>query len=65
MDKLEYIDGLVNLSDKEVLCVVLKNIVKDLRNEGLYDDDIYDYLSNIALSIIHKKYEDILNQLKK
>ena len=42
MDKLEYIDGLVNLSDKEVLCVVLKNIVKDL-SEGFYDDDIYDY----------------------
>ena len=48
MDKLQYIDGLVNLSDKEVLCVVLKNIVKDLRNEGFYDDDIYDYLNNIT-----------------
>ena len=45
--------------------MVLKNIVKDLRNEGFYDDDIYDYLNNITLSVLHKKYENILNQLKK
>jgi hypothetical protein len=65
MEKLEYIDGLVNISDKEVLCVVLKNIVMNLRSEGFYDDDIYEYLNNVSLKLLHQKYEDIINQLKK
>ena len=65
MEKLEYIDGLVNTSDKEVLCVVLKNIMMDLRSEGFYDDDIYEYLNNISLKLLHQKYEDIIKQLKK
>ncbi len=65
MDKLEYIDGLVNIANKEVLCVVINSIIKDLRDEGFYDDDIYEYINNVTLSILHKKYEGILNQLKK
>lgn len=65
MEKLEYIDGLVNISDKEVLCVVLKNIVMNLRNEGFYDDDIYEYLNNVSLNLLHQKYDDIINQLRK
>ena len=43
----------------------LLDICETLRNEGFYDDDIYDYLNNITLSVLHKKYENILNQLKK
>lgn len=64
MEKLEYIDGLVSIKDKKILCVVLENIMDDLRDEGFYDEDIYGYINNVCLKVLHKKYDGIIDKLK-
>lgn len=64
MEKLEYIDGLVTTFMKEQLVNVLEDIINKLRDEECFDEDIYDYINQIVLTILHNKYGDILKKLK-
>lgn len=64
MEKLEYIDGLVTTFMKEQLVNVLEDIINELRDEEYFDEDIYDYINQIVLTILHNKYGDILKKLK-
>lgn len=64
MEKLEYIDGLVTTFMKEQLVNVLEDIINELRDEECFDEDIYDYINQIVLTILHNKYGDILKKLK-
>ena len=64
MDKLEYIDGLFTTFMKEQLVNVLEDIINELRYEEYFDEDIYVYINQIVLSIVHYKYGDILKKLK-
>jgi len=64
MEKLEYIDGLVTTFMKEQLVNVLEDIINELRDEECFDEDIYDYINQIVLTILHNKYGDILKKVK-
>ena len=64
MEKLEYIDNVVNLIVKDNLINSLEDVINDLREEEYFDEDIYEYINKVVLTILHTKYGDILKQLK-
>ncbi|MDB4066807.1 hypothetical protein N9525_02570 [Flavobacteriaceae bacterium] len=64
MEKLEYIDNVINLIVKDNLINSLEDIINDLRKEECFDEDIYEYINKVVLTILHTKYGDILKQLK-
>ena len=61
----DYMEGLVLVEEKQQLVSNINSIISDFRNEGFYDDDIYDYLNDLILTELHNKYSDTLNQLRK
>ena len=61
----DYMEGLVLVEEKQQLVSNINSIIGDFRNEGFYDDDIYDYLNDLILTELHNKYSDTLNQLRK
>ena len=61
----DYMEGLVLVEEKQQLVSDINSIIGDFRNEGFYDDDIYDYLNDLILTELHNKYSDTLNQLRK
>lgn len=61
----DYMEGLVLVEEKQQLVSDINSIISDFRNEGFYDDDIYDYLNDLILTELHNKYSDTLNQLRK
>ena len=65
MGNLEYMEGLVLIKEKSQLEESLERIIVDFRNEGFMDEDIYDFIRDITLTKLHKKYDNIMNQLKK
>tara|TARA_X000000950_G_C13852016_1_gene634898 strand:+ start:690 stop:890 length:201 start_codon:yes stop_codon:yes gene_type:complete len=64
MEKLEYMEGLVLVNEKNQLEESLERIIVDFRNEGFMDDDIYDYIRDITLTQLHKKFDDIKKLLR-
>ena len=64
MEKLEYIDNVINLIVKDNLINSLEDVINDLRKEECFDEDIYEYINKVVLTILHNKYGDILKQLK-
>jgi hypothetical protein len=64
MEKLEYIDNVINLIVKDNLINSLEDVINDLRKEECFDEDIYEYINKVVLTILHSKYGDILKQLK-
>ena len=64
MEKLEYIDNVINLIVKDNLINSLEDVINDLREEECFDEDIYEYINKVVLTILHTKYGDILKQLK-
>ena len=63
MEKLEYMEGMVLVKEKNQLEESLEKIIVDFRKEGFYDEDIYDYIRDIILTQLHKKFDDIKRQL--
>ena len=59
MEKLEYMEGMVLVKEKNQLEESLEKIIVDFRKEGFYDEDIYDYIRDITLTQLHKKFDDI------
>jgi hypothetical protein len=64
MEKLEYIDNVINLIVKDNLINSLEDVINDLRKEECFDEDIYEYINKVVLTILLTKYGDILKQLK-
>ena len=64
MEKLEYMEGLVLVKEKSQLEESMEKIITDFRNEGIEDDDIYDYIRDITLTQLHKKFDDIRKLIK-
>ena len=62
----EYMEGLVLQSEKVKLQESMVNIIKDFRNEGFEDEDIYDYMKDVMITLLHKqtlnKIEDLLKR---
>ena len=64
MEKLEYMEGMVLVKEKNQLEESLEKIIVDFRKEGFYDEDIYDYIRDITLTQLHKKFDDIRKLIK-
>ena len=66
MNTQEYMEGLVLQSEKVKLQESMVNIIKDFRNEGFEDEDIYDYMKDVMITLLHKqtlnKIEDLLKR---
>jgi hypothetical protein len=64
MEKLEYMEGMVLVKEKNQLEDSLHKIIDDFRNEGFFDEDIYQYINQTVLTVLHNKNGDILKKLK-
>ena len=64
MEKLEYMEGMVLVKEKKQLEESLEKIIVDFRKEGFYDEDIYDYIRDITLTQLHKKFDDVRKLIK-
>jgi len=63
---MEYMEGLVNQREVIVMKEKMLKVIRDFRNEGFEDEDIYDYIKDIVLMIMHgKTYNSIEDMLKK
>ena len=69
LEKFEYLDGNVLLSEKEIVERYLEMVIDDFREEGFFDHDIYDYLCKIVLKVMMKgdldKWSDVINEFRK
>ena len=66
MNEKEYIDGNVTIFVKEQYESNIMHMVNELRDEGFFDEQIYDYLNDIIIQLMHgKKYRDINDMLRK
>ena len=63
-EKMEYIDNIINQIVKDRMVDSVENLINDLRKEECFDEDIYEYINKIVLTILHSKYKDILDKLK-
>lgn len=63
MDNMDYIDGNVTTFVKEQLVDNIEHIVNELRDEGFYNDDIYDYLNKIVLTVINGETYNKIREL--
>ena len=63
-EKMEYIDNIINQIVKDRVVDSVENLINDLRKEECFDEDIYEYINKIVLTILHSKYKDILDKLK-
>ena len=60
MNEKEYIDGNVTTFVKEQYESNIMHMVNELRDEGFFDEQIYDYLNDIIIQLMHgKKYKSI------
>lgn len=66
MNTMEYMEGLVDQRDAIVMKEKMLKVIKEFRNEGFEDEDIYDYIKDIVLMMMHgKTYKNIEDMLKK
>ena len=66
MNEKEYIDGNVTTFVKEQYESNIMHMVNELRDEGFFDEQIYDYLNDIIIQLMHgKKYKSINDLLRK
>jgi len=65
MTNLEYMEGLALQNEKQRIVLDMFKMIKDFREEGFEDEDIYDYMRDIVLSLMHgdtyKAIDDLLN----
>jgi len=54
-EQFDYIDGLTTTFVKEQLVNNIEHIVNELRDEDFYDDEIYEYLNKILLTVMNGK----------
>ena len=65
MTNLEYMEGLALQNAKQRVQLDMFKMIKDFREEGFEDEDIYDYMRDIVLNIMHgNTYKAIEEMLK-
>lgn len=62
-EQFDYIDGLTTTFVKEQLVNNIEHIVNELRDEDFHDDEIYEYINKITLTIMNGKTYDKIRQL--
>ena len=55
MEKLEYMEGMVLVKEK---------IIVYIRKDKYFYEDIYDYIRDITLTQLHKKFDDVRKLIK-
>lgn len=66
MTNQQYMEGLALQNEKVIMQESMFNMIKDFRNEGFEDEEIYDYMKDIILNLMHgKTYQAIEDILKK
>ena len=59
-EQFDYIDGFTTTFVKEQLVNNIEHIVNELRDDDFHDDEIYEYLKKIVLTVMNgKTYEQI------
>ena len=65
MENLEYMEGLALQNAKQRVQLDMFKMIKDFREEGFEDEDIYDYMRDIVLNLMHgNTYKAIEEMLK-
>ena len=65
MENLEYMEGLALQNAKQRIQLDMFKMIKDFREEGFEDEDIYDYMRDIVLNLMHgNTYKAIEEMLK-
>tara|TARA_B110000483_G_C17974029_1_gene457037 strand:- start:353 stop:562 length:210 start_codon:yes stop_codon:yes gene_type:complete len=65
MEKLDYMEGLALKNAKQRVQLDMFKMIKDFREEGFEDEDIYDYMRDIVLNLMHgSTYKAIEEMLK-
>lgn len=66
MTNQQYMEGLALQNEKVIMQESMFNMIKDFRNEGFEDEEIYYYMKDIILNLMHgKTYQAIEDILKK
>ena len=60
-ERLDYIDSLTTIFVKEQLISNIEFLADELREEGFFDEDIYDYLSTLVLYVLNS---DSIDKIK-
>ena len=60
-ERLDYIDSLTTIFVKDQFVNNIEFLVDELREEGFFDEDIYDYLSTIVLHVLNS---DSIDKIK-
>ena len=60
-ERLDYIDSLTTIFVKEQLISNIEFLSDELREEGFFDEDIYDYLSTLVLYVLNS---DSIDKIK-
>ena len=63
-EKMEYIDNIISSILKDNMVNPLEEVIYELQKEECFDEDIYNYINKIVITLLHSKYGDILKQLK-
>lgn len=53
MTNQEYMEGLALQNEKQKIELSMFKMIKDFRDEGFADEDIYDYMRDIILKLLH------------
>lgn len=53
MENQEYMEGLALQNEKQKIELSMFMMIKDFREEGFADEDIYDYMRDIVLKLLH------------
>jgi len=66
-EKLNYMKSMVLYKEEDKMKLCIDKIVNDFRDEGFFEDEIFDYMKNILLEGMLKeefdKWNDIRNRL--
>lgn len=64
MTNQEYMEGLALQNEKQRIQLSMFNMIRDFREEGFAEEDIYDYMRDMVLNLMHgdtyKAIEDLL-----
>jgi|TARA_B110000483_G_scaffold16027_1_gene17930 hypothetical protein len=65
MRNQEYMEGLALQNEKQRIQLSMFMMIKDFREEGFEEEDIYDYMRDMILNLMHGDvYQSIENLLR-
>tara|TARA_R110002153_G_scaffold232886_1_gene386198 strand:+ start:646 stop:846 length:201 start_codon:yes stop_codon:yes gene_type:complete len=66
MENQEYMEGLALQNEKQRIQLSMFMMIKDFREEGFEEEEIYDYMRDMVLNLMHgdvyQSIEDLLRE---